>query len=91
MQRMIRSGSKDIKVGEEIQLSCESSGDTKWFHSKTSQLPKNEAISHERILNLRNTTVSQSGYYYCYGEFGNAKYGNVVNFVDSIIIKVFGK
>jgi len=53
----------DSEVGKEVLFTCDSKGNTKWFHNTL----KKEPILEKELLHLRNLGGEEDGYYYCYG------------------------
>lgn len=65
----IQPRTTDIDIGDDLTLTCTTAGFTKWFF-KRKQLPPNTVISgvYGHILTVQNLTLSNNGFYQCYGK-----------------------
>ena len=71
-----------VPLGALLELRCLSSYDVMWFHD----FLKSEPIHKYDLLKINAVTVTDNGYYYCYGTYSNKRH-----FIARITVTVVGK
>ncbi len=82
----IKDSYKQVDVGENITLDCDSDGSNYWFFKKDGIFDKSVFVASSKSIDLQVQSL-HDGIFYCYGTDTNRKH----RFLDEVVVFVYGK
>ena len=76
-----------VSIGEFFTITCDSAADTRWYFTKSSNLPKSMPHSYIKRLEIYPVQLKDAGYYYCHGFYRRKSY----HFLAQSLLKVYGE
>ena len=80
-------GGTESSIGESLTLTCDSAADTRWYFSKSNNLPMSTPHSYIKSIKIFPVELKDAGHYYCHGYYRFESH----HFLAQLLLKVYGE